>query len=567
MENRFAILESPNREAITENPFLITENSPQVLQPDSIKLKLKPHQLASIYKIIELDSTCKLNCGNGEYNITSNVGILGDYPGSGKTITMLSAISMLKGIETTQLPNTRSFSRLSFGITITNELETEFTNTTLIVIPNNLVDHWESHLKKTDLTYEIVTESEIDKIEFSGYDVVICPARFYNKLIITEPEYRWNRVVIDEADSIPIPRMLKPNARFLWLITSTYLNIARKKNKGFLKDVFSCVEIIKRYFYAVVIHCNPDFVKKSFSLKSPIVTQIKCTVENYISAIYPFLSEKVAECINAGNIEQAIFELGGTIDSLENIITLLIKDINNKIVKSRANLKTIEKLELSPEDKQSQITKLNEKLASLETRKSSIITSIKNHANGTCTICLGNLKVPTVTNCCATVFCGECLLLWAKTSNKCPICRETLIPTELKTIGDKIYEVTTPQLTKMDALLNLLDKYPEGRFLIFVDSAIFSTVGDFLKENNKKYGILTAMRIGPTIQKFRNREINIILLSPQHNGAGIEIPEATDVILFHSLDPQLELQTIGRAQRPQRLGVLNVWKLMYSWEF
>ena len=65
----------------------------------------------------------------------------------------------------------------------------------------------------------------------------------------------------------------------------------------------------------------------------------------------------------------------------------------------------------------------------------------------------------------------------------------------------------------------------------------------------------------------RENELSVILLDAEYNGAGIEIPQATDMILYHQMRKSLETQAVARAQRPGRKGRLVVWKLKYKHEY
>ena len=47
-------------------------------------------------------------------------------------------------------------------------------------------------------------------------------------------------------------------------------------------------------------------------------------------------------------------------------------------------------------------------------------------------------------------------------------------------------------------------------------------------------------------------------------GSGLNLENSTDLIIMHKMKPEYEEQVIGRAQRPGRKGVLNVWKILYE---
>ena len=80
---------------------------------------------------------------------------------------------------------------------------------------------------------------------------------------------------------------------------------------------------------------------------------------------------------------------------------------------------------------------------------------------------------------------------------------------------------------------------------------------DFLKGNTSQMVNI--------LNKFKNGDINVILLNTQYAGSGIDINFATDVIIFHSmgLDKQ---QAVGRAQRVGRTEQLYIHNLCYEHE-
>ena len=106
-----------------EYNIFIDETSPRSLQPEKIKLKLKPHQLAALYKAHKMEKHGIINYNitnrvdsfnilnniynnnqhdnissnfNGKIEVSTNVGILGDIVGYGKTLTALSIIAASK---------------------------------------------------------------------------------------------------------------------------------------------------------------------------------------------------------------------------------------------------------------------------------------------------------------------------------------------------------------------------------------------------------------------------------------------------------------------------------------
>ena len=77
---------------------LLDQKSPIIEQNEKIKLQLKKHQLAGLYKACKMEQDDKiyhideLN-DNSYYEIKTNIGIIGEKVGYGKTITALGIIA------------------------------------------------------------------------------------------------------------------------------------------------------------------------------------------------------------------------------------------------------------------------------------------------------------------------------------------------------------------------------------------------------------------------------------------------------------------------------------------
>ena len=66
-----------------------------------------------------------------------------------------------------------------------------------------------------------------------------------------------------------------------------------------------------------------------------------------------------------------------------------------------------------------------------------------------------------------------------------------------------------------------------------------------------------------TLNGFKTGVNNVLMLNSKFNGAGINLPMTTDVIIYHKLNKDLEKQVVGRAYRLGRTGPLSVHKLYY----
>ena len=61
-----------------------------------------------------------------------------------------------------------------------------------------------------------------------------------------------------------------------------------------------------------------------------------------------------------------------------------------------------------------------------------------------------------------------------------------------------------------------------------------------------------------TIDSYKTGNVNVLLLNTIHSGAGLHLPETTDIIMYHRLHDYQKTQVIGRANRIGRKINLNV---------
>ena len=61
-----------------------------------------------------------------------------------------------------------------------------------------------------------------------------------------------------------------------------------------------------------------------------------------------------------------------------------------------------------------------------------------------------------------------------------------------------------------------------------------------------------------TIDSYKSGNVNVLLLNTIHSGAGLNLQETTDIIMYHRLHDYQKTQVIGRANRIGRKINLNV---------
>ena len=94
----------------------------------------------------------------------------------------------------------------------------------------------------------------------------------------------------------------------------------------------------------------------------------------------------------------------------------------------------------------------------------------------------------------------------------------------------------------------------------------FETIVIALKEHDISYSFLkgNCVNVTQTMASFKNGDIRVLLINPEHYGSGMNLECTTDVIMFHKLESEMEKQVIGRANRYGRTSELNVWYLLHA---
>ena len=70
--------------------------------------------------------------------------------------------------------------------------------------------------------------------------------------------------------------------------------------------------------------------------------------------------------------------------------------------------------------------------------------------------------------------------------------------------------------------------------------------------------------IASTLKNFKEGTINCLFMNTIQMGAGLNITDATHVILLHAMTHEEEKQILGRAYRVGRDKELNFIKLLYN---
>ena len=562
---------------------------------EKINVKLKPHQLTALNKAIEMEKNglikYNINQNNNIIEISTNIGILGDMVGYGKTLIALSLIATNDDIHLNRhlietYNNTKNYNYFSIS-TINRLIPEKIIKATLVIVPRGPVYlQWEKMIK-TNTTlkmlaidnyifiknylprYDGTNEDEIINF-FNNYDLILIKNTTlrllfdnYNNLI-----ENWLRIIIDEAHDIINKLKVYVNYHYLWMISATYDKLFEKIRQSSNNSLIIGKEIFTNSDYnnLMIVKNSHKFIKQSFTLPEPVEKYYLCKLPNNINVIKNFISDNILDKINANDIAGAIKELGGKNETEEDIIELVSREMNRELHNKNIEKDYINNLDISNEEKAIKLKRINTEIQNCQEKINDLKERITSR---TCSICMELITNPILIEC-THIFCGGCLVKWLKTNNNCPYCRTTINSMDklIAIVDDnnKTEQDDVLILNKEETLLKILKSKPGGKFLIFsknentfekIKLLLTDYKCDMLKGNTS--------HMVNVLNKFKNGELNIIFLNTQYAGSGIDISHATDIIIFHKMGIDKE-QAIGRAQRVGRTSELYIHNLCYDHE-
>jgi len=544
----------------------LNKDYPKIMPNDNIKISLKEHQKTAIHAMLKFEQNRCVSYTNiisdktFNFEIESNYSILADKVGSGKTFIIMGLISQK------QIPDSKpiiSNTSLYTVVKYTDNIRAIKTN--LIIVPHNLTGQWKEVFTYTTLkTYIISRKSDITNVIVDNYDCIIVSSTMIDDFYEKTKEIKWARVIIDEIITIKIPIRLQFNSNFIWFITATP-NAIKNIKCHYIKKLTSMLthesdEILNK----ILIKNNDDYVNESLQLPDINKIIIKCLSPKEYNILKDYVSTDIINMINAGNIEDAIKKLNCNTETTENILEVITRKIKTELYNCKEELSFEDKkIHETPKIKEEKIKKILSKIHDLELKYSGLEDRIKviNQPND-CPICYNLINTPIITNCCNNVFCIECLIK----CKSCPLCRvkleipKCIVINENKIIKEQLYP-------KTDNLLKLIKDNPDRKILLFSEyDKTFDNLHNILTTNKITFDRLVGScnHVNNVIKKFNEGNINILMLNAVNYGSGLNLQSATDIIIYHQLNKELESQVIGRAQRLGRNSNLNVYYLFYE---
>ena len=467
-----------------------------------------------------------------------------------------------------------------------------------------------------DLVKQVDIQSIIDTMNQSGQTI---------NDILSYKGPLFERVIIDEANSIKIPSCILAYGKINWFITSSVEDLLHPWGKwdystgtqingvigsGFIKNTFTsnCHRYLLPSIQDMYLKNTDEFVKKSFDLPEPIKHIVKCWTPPELLVLKGIAAPEVIHALNAGDMASAIQMTHCNVSNETDIVdstlnylrqsldkyTRLIEEKNNRKADIQLLLDSNDSLndsmngsmndpvldEEAVKESKKLIKNINVSLKNFSDKKNDLeykIISLKerisNVKDKTCPICISTVVNPCLTDCCKNIFCMACYLQSLEYSNhKCPHCRATNRQISNVTLIHNELASTQPDETntlpkKSEELIRIINSKPEGRFLVFSEyNNTFRNILTLLNENDIQYNKLSGSsgRITNIIRDYTENKTKVLLLNAKHYGSGLNLQMTTDIIIYHKMSADLENQVIGRGQRLGRTGTLHVHYLYYE---
>jgi SNF2 family DNA or RNA helicase len=551
---------------ISEETF---EHIPLIPQPKELKTQLYQHQRASVYEMEEREKTQRVI--RGDTIIDTNISVNADKTGYGKTLAMVTLVyrDKMKWDMETRFEQSVITTYTGGRIKMTATKQYEKLDVTLVLASQSIIHQWYEECQKTPLSVKMITTRKlVETVLIENYDIILVTPTMYNKLVSKYSGIAWKRFIFDEPGHLKVTAMNRIVAGFIWLVTATPDAITAKHRNcrnSFMYDIVgngSWASFTTQFSF-MIIKNSDEFIKYSFEMPSTNHIHYKCYNPIY-KAVSGLVTTNITQMISAGNIQGAIKALGG--GETKNIAEL----VRQKKIFERDELESRLKV-YEIKNKRKQIDIVTGKIERIDAQLSELNSRYDEILKGDCSICFSPISDPVMEPNCQNVFCGKCLLKWLENKNSCPLCRESIASKELIYINMDESKLTVKRMkepeqlkTKINTTISLIKSNPKGRFIIFSAwDQTFSVIRKCLNTHDIGFievngGVNERKK---NIRSFKDGNIRVIFLNSRFNGAGINLQESSDIIVYHRMDNSTLNQIIGRANRIGRVESLNVHHL------
>ncbi len=435
----------------------------------------------------------------------SNIGIMADRPGSGKTYVALAIIS-------NSLFKSRERQRAN-----------------IIVVGENIYTQWIESIQKFRnlkfkkfIDYSDITQLFFDNSIINKYDILLTTPLYYNVIMQTMKSVNLSpyRLIVDEIDSVSNILTSSASFEYLWLISGTFNKAEIRKFKDFIQINYKNIDDIMCKFENKIYETVENLEEPNYHnifCKNVYLDNILSCFENNL------LTKEHLDKLNALDIEGFKSMVGITKEltsmkevtqeflkmqdnSKRNLINdLKLTEANMKVNNKELNNLLLKKNSLTNEEKE-KITFLQENIKSLDDKFNNLDARLKDASlkyekiqkrikdENMCMICYSDEEKKYIaTDCCNSIYCEGCITKWLIESKNCPYCK-TLLETDNFYSDNylenfKLFEINNDN-KKEDIISNILKKTGEYITSDYNIKEIKEEILSQLKKNNGDFNKL-----------------------------------------------------------------------------
>ena len=539
---------------------MLNKKSPRAIQlQKDTKIKLMPHQLASIYKMIQIENNRTYVHNNFQYDL--NYGFLANEVGSGKSYIVLELCNY--NLTNNSIYNNFYLNKHNICCGYYKQIKDYvYLNINVILVPHTLFHQWKDYIKNYNCNALFIgTNKQLN--EFDNYcndinnyglqylfneeyvnnvvlpNIVIVKTTLFDmfQFVLNKNNIVINRLFIDEFLALKNIK-LDINYNFTWIISNLYFNIYNHfyLDNNFIKN-FSCIP--DKVFNKIIVIVSIKFINMSLNLPKINYNKSYYRVSSFHD-ILNGLSTSITRALETDSFNHIKTILNINQDNSLTIVQSIILQWEDELNKYGTNS--------LPDIRQR--VKITQKIEDFKNK-------IKEYE---CVICYTTKEDYIITTCCKSICCSQCIIHWIKVNKyTCVICRTSLENTfnsyrsienfPIGQVNAVIDVITNILINNNNAKIVVCSNYEESHHKII----------NYCKENIISFAVLNGNEfvIKNIIIKFNTGIIKILFLTA-NNGVGTNLEYATDIILFDMIQKSKQNQLIGRCQRPGRTTNLNV---------
>lgn len=569
-------------------PFsvMLSEASPTAESPVDLGVELRPHQKAALRRCVDVetngvsfDMVRELIPHWTARNVNTRIMGLCDSPGAGKSHVI---IALCAG--DTPVPAASVKVSLCSGMMSYDKLDRHETEirTSVIVVPHGVLHQWKRYLDDCSGIDSFVlgrrTAKTLDALRAALRDsppsILLCSDTGYPTVLnlFCTMRLRARRFVLDEADTIPIPKVKFVSANMNWMVTASvssllmnygYRNICNRQAFEWWRELYNYASVVRTL---MIVKSTDAFLRDSMRMDPPIYEDIPCVPPPGASVLRGLVPDSVQTALDTDDLELARTCIGTSGDT-DDIVAVVRKKWTEVLDEKRDRLRRFEIL-MGPGDDAECKEYLRAIRKSIADRESWLATLEERVSRAdTCGICYDKTTREderAMMGCCSAVYCLSCAHRWVSQSKTCPTCRgpASFHDNVHVMVDSKTFRKT--KKVKASELVSELCSTDAARILFcssnrsVFDAITFPGGSAVLKGQGTQ--------VQRTIEAFRAGTIRSLCMANDCYCTGVNLEFVTDVIIFNPMG-SAEEQMIGRAQRPGRARPLRVWRFVYESDF